>query len=169
MGEFVNHHVVRGIAGGRLAAVLGPGDDDRPAFPGFACSGLVELVHQSGLVLNAPGRHVFRGIDDDPAPAAVPVDSELADRQTGLRCNGDLDPSGQLQAPGAGHHLGRQQPPAQLAQARVARGTATLQEVEIGQHAFPQRRRDIDRAGTERIEQACKHAALCPTATNTGA
>ena len=139
--EFVDHDVERRIAAVRLAAVrvpgrrsLGegvPGNDDGPGVPGFACRGLLVFVHQSGLVLDAPPRHVLGRVNDDSAPAPIPVDPELQDRKASLRGNRDLDSARQLKTAGAGHHLGRQQPPGQFAQRRVGRGAEAPQKRKV--------------------------------------
>ena len=101
MGEFVDDHVVAGA--GHLRVV--PGNDQRPALPGFAGEHVVEFMDDAALVLDAPGNDELVGVDDYPDPVAVGGQAKLEDRQAALGGDRDTDFVAQFEAAGDAEFL----------------------------------------------------------------
>ncbi len=99
--EFVDHHVVAALG---HAHVL-PGEDHRPARPGFARELLVEGVHDAVLVHFFLAHAELARIDDDADPAVVDVQAEIENRQAGLRGDREAYIVRELEAVRAVHFL----------------------------------------------------------------
>ena len=98
------------------------------------------------LVGDAAWHDELRRVDDDARPAAVPVQSELQDRQTGLRGNVHLHGRGQFERMGGGHLLVRQQPRGETTQTLACVARQARQERPTLQRVLPKCVGDDDRA-----------------------
>jgi hypothetical protein len=129
VGELVDHHVdVRVMRRGV------PRDHHRSARHCFASEIIVPFVHHAVLVDLPPAHAEVSGIDHDAAPAGVPVEAKLEDRQAGLRRNCHAHRVAHLQAVGARELLLGEEKQRQPAQLRVVFG----KEAQSASDAMPQ-------------------------------
>jgi hypothetical protein len=101
VGELVDDDVV--AVAGHLHVV--PGNDQRPAFPGFAGEHVGVFMDDAAFILDLPWHDELVGIDDDADPVLIGVQAELEDGQAALGSDRDADFVAQLQAIGGAEFL----------------------------------------------------------------
>ena len=104
----------------------------------------------------------FARIHDDALPAAIPVQPQFEDWQTGLDRDVQLDRGGQLQASGARHFLAGQEFADQRTQTIALLGGQTGRKGHGGERGAPGVVGNFDRGRRQAAQQGLQHEAIVP-------